>query len=58
MNLQTDHFNSYEMTKDELTNISVQSLLIQNMNLQTSQRNLYGEIKNEFTNISARSLLF
>jgi len=41
MNLQTDQFSLYGVAKDELTNGSVQSLLLQEMILQTDQINLH-----------------
>jgi hypothetical protein len=40
------------IVKDELINISVQSLELREMILQTDQINLNGEIKDEFTNRS------
>jgi hypothetical protein len=41
MNLQIYQFNLHEIANDEFINISVQSLLLQEMNLQTDQFNLY-----------------
>jgi hypothetical protein len=57
MNLQTNQFNLYEIVNDELTNKSVQSLLLREMTLQTDQVNLYGGMKDELINRSTLSLL-